>query len=149
MQSIKAHFPQVEPECAWQRESQTHHMDLHIQGPWLRPRCDFKGDPLIFCGSFWMCERISRQPQHIWDGVSSGNHYKAQTCPGDFLHFLPDVGTACSSSLGCSCSSTRQLHTGETQQVSPHPELPFFPPALLNNLFVPRFQHSNSPAGIL
>lgn len=91
-----------------------------IFGPWFRPRYDFKGDPLTFCRSFLMCERICRQAQHIWDGMSSGNHYKAQTCPWDFLPFLPDVGTACSSSLGCSCSSTHQLHTGDTEQVSPH-----------------------------
>lgn len=98
MHLLKHIFHRLSMNVPWWRESQTHHMDLYIQGPRFRPRYDFKGDPLNFCRSFSMCEHISRQPQHIWDGMSSGNHYRAQACPWDFLHFLPALGTACSSS---------------------------------------------------
>lgn len=92
---------------------------------WFRPRYDFKGDPQIFCRSFTTCERISRQPQHFWAGMPSGNRYKAQTRSWDFTRFPPDMGTACSSLFGCFCSSTHQLQTGEMEQVSPCCEMPF------------------------
>lgn len=61
-----------------------------------------------------MCERTSRQPQHVWAGMSSGNHYKAQTCPRDFLRFLPDMGTACSSSSAAPVP--RHIHDRQERQ---------------------------------